>query len=85
MENPAQYSQLIKQKARSLDFLDCGIARAESLENDKERLKTWLEKGFHGNMDYMENHFGKRVDPRELVDGARSLIIVLQNYQTNQV
>ncbi len=85
MENPAQYSQLIKQKARELDFLDCGIARAETLENDKERLKAWLENGFHGEMGYMENHFEKRVDPRKLVDGARTLIIVLQNYHTDAI
>ena len=65
-----------------LDFLDCGIAHAELLEEDAPRLRTWLNNGFHGDMNYMENHFEKRVDPRLLVEGARSLVIVLQNYHT---
>jgi len=83
MGNPSQYSQLIKQKARELEFLDCGIAMAESLKEDGERLKSWLENGFHGEMGYMKNHFEKRVDPRKLVEGARSLVVVLQNYHTD--
>ena len=83
MENPAQLSLLIKRKAGELDFLDCGIALAETLESDSERLKSWLENGFHGSMDYMENHFEKRIDPRKLVDAARSIIVVLQNYHTD--
>jgi epoxyqueuosine reductase len=33
-------------------------------------------------MHYMQNHFEKRVDPRLLVKGARSVIVVLQNYYT---
>jgi epoxyqueuosine reductase len=84
MDKPALYSQQIKQKALELDFLDCGIARADYLEKDADRLKTWLDNGYHGKMGYMENHFEKRTDPRKLVEGARSLIIVLQNYHTNQ-
>ncbi len=84
MDKTTPNSQLIKQKALELDFLDCGIARAETLTEDAPRLKSWLENGFHGEMDYMENHFDKRVDPRKLVEGARSLIVVLQNYHTVQ-
>ncbi len=83
MENPVRNSLKIKKKARELGFLDCGIARAESLEEEAARLRTWLDNGFHGEMGYMENHFEKRTDPRKLVGGARSLIIVLQNYHTD--
>ena len=82
MDTPAQNSLQIKKRAIELDFLDCGIARAEFLEDDALRLKNWLDNGFHGEMGYMENHFDKRVDPRQLVEGARSVIVVLQNYQT---
>jgi len=60
----------------------CGIARAEFLEEEAPRLETWLNKGMHGEMRYMENHFDKRLDPRLLVDGARSVISLGLNYYT---
>lgn len=73
-------SQLIKQKAVELGFEDCGISKAEFLPEDAQRLKEWLSKGMHGEMQYMENHFEKRVDPEKLVEGAKSVISVILNY-----
>ena len=52
----------------------CGIAKAEFLEEEAPRLEAWLNKSMHGEMQYMENHFDKRLDPRLLVDDARSVI-----------
>lgn len=43
-------------------------------------MEAWLKNGMHGEMHYMENHFDKRLDPRLLVDGAKSVISVLYNY-----
>ena len=82
MPNPSEYSQKIKEKALELGFLRAGIARAEFLGEDARRLRDWLDRGHHGSMGYMENHFEKRVDPRKLVEGARSVVLVLQNYYT---
>ena len=84
MDNPALNSQRIKRKALELGFLDCGITRAEFLEKDAGRLKDWLGKGYHGEMGYMANHIEKRRDPRKLVEGARSVIVVLRNYHTTE-
>ncbi len=84
MENPAENSHKIKEKALELGFLDAGIARADYLADDAPRLRDWLDKGYQGSMAYMENHFEKRVDPRKLVEGARSVVVVLQNYFTRE-
>ena len=84
MENLSGNSRKIKDKARELGFLQAGIARADHLKEDAPRLGEWLDKGCHGSMRYMENYFGKRVDPRELVEGARSIVVVLQNYFTGE-
>ncbi len=84
MIQPTHKSLRIKEKARELGFLDCGIARAGYLDRDAARLQSWLARGYHGEMGYMENHFEKRTDPRRLVEGARSLVVVLQNYHTNE-
>lgn len=80
MKETARYSRLIKFEARKLGFLKCGIARADRLYEEEPRLKSYLDKGFHGKMAYMENHFSKRVDPRLLVEGAKSVIVLAYNY-----
>lgn len=58
----------------------CGVSRAEFLEEEAPRLEQWLEANMHGNMRYMENHFDKRLDPRLLVDGAKSVVSLALNY-----
>jgi len=74
------YSQFIKKEAKRLGFLDCGIAKAEFLEEEAPRLEEWLKNGFQGKMQYLENHFDKRLDPRLLVDDAKSVISLSFNY-----
>ena len=74
------HTLFIKQLAKELGFDHCGIAKAVQLDEDARRLEDWLNKGMHGNMQYMENHFDKRIDPRKLVDGAQSVITLLFNY-----
>lgn len=62
----------------------CGIAKAGILEEEAPRLEKWLTNHMHGEMHYMENHFDKRLDPRLLVDGARSVISLGLNYYTEK-
>jgi epoxyqueuosine reductase len=75
---------LVKQKAIELGFSYCGIAKAEVLNEDARRLEAWLNQNMHGKMQYMENHFDLRIDPRKLVPGAKSVITILQNYYPAQ-
>ena len=81
--NKQAYSDMIKTEAQNLGFMFCGIAKAEFLEQEAPRLEDWLKKGMHGEMQYMENHFDKRLDPRLLVDGAKSVISLGLNYYTD--
>jgi len=74
------YSRLIKQEAKRLGFDSCGISKATFLEEEATHLEQWLKNGFHGKMKYMENYFDKRLDPRLLVDGAKSVISLSFNY-----
>lgn len=78
--NAAEHTRLVKSFATRLGFDYCGIAKAVRLDEDARRLEQWLNKGFHGQMGYMENHFDLRVDPTRLVPGARSVITLLLNY-----
>ena len=74
------HTKWIKEATRELGCDYCGIARAEPLDEDARRLERWLNKGMHGSMQYMANHFDLRVDPCKLVPGARSVITLLLNY-----
>jgi epoxyqueuosine reductase len=84
LKTPSENSLKIREKALELGFLQAGIARADHLAEDAGRLRDWLRIGYHGSMGYMANHFEKRVDPRKLVAGARSIVVVLQNYYTRE-
>ena len=81
--NSSRYSQLIKDEAIRLGFLSCGISKAEFLEEEAPRLTKWLNQNHHGEMKYMENYFDKRLDPRLLVDDAKSVISLALNYYTD--
>lgn len=80
-----QLTGQLKQKALELGFEQVAIARAEELTEEAKRLEDWLNKGYHGQMQYMENHFDKRIDPRKLVEGAKSVVCLLFNYFPTQV
>jgi epoxyqueuosine reductase len=82
--NLQAYSKLIKKEAKNLGFIFCGIAKAGFLEEEAPRLEKWLKQNMQGEMHYMENHFDKRLDPRLLVDGAKSVISLGLNYYTEQ-
>lgn len=80
----ASISQFIRQKSRDLGFDFCGISKAEFLDEEAPRLEQWLKENKHGEMRYMENYFDKRLDPRLLVDNAKSVVSLLYNYFPNQ-
>ncbi len=73
-------TKLIKTEAQRLGFLSCGISKAGFLEEEAPRLEKWLNQNMHGEMQYMENHFDKRLDPTKLVPGAKSVMSLLLNY-----
>lgn len=75
-----EISQYIKHQAIEIGFDACGIAKAEPLPDDAIHLQNWLHAGFHAGMNYMENNFEKRTDPSKLVEGSKSVVVVLLNY-----
>lgn len=74
---------LIKREAKRIGFDACGISKAEPLDEEARILEAWLNQNLHGKMSYMANHFDKRIDPRLLVDNAKSVISFSYNYYTD--
>jgi epoxyqueuosine reductase len=79
-----QYKHFISTKAKELGFFHIGFSKADFLEEEAPRLENWLDQNYHGEMAYMANHFDKRLDPRLLVDDAKTVISLLFNYYTNE-
>ncbi|MDD4108932.1 MAG: tRNA epoxyqueuosine(34) reductase QueG [Prolixibacteraceae bacterium] len=77
-------SEKIKNQAKILGFTECAIIAADSLKEEQERFRYWIESGMHGEMNYMSRNMEKRLDPGLLLENAKSIIIVLLNYFTNR-
>ena len=80
MKHLETYSNLIKTEAKRLGFESCGIAKAQFLEEEASNLENWLKNGYQGNMTYLENYFDIRLNPKLLVDQAKSVISLSFNY-----
>ncbi|WP_282179633.1 tRNA epoxyqueuosine(34) reductase QueG [Maribacter stanieri] len=84
MDIKSKWTNSIKAEAKRLGFLSCGISKSDFLEEEAPRLEKWLNKNMNGEMSYMANHFDKRLDPRLLVEGSKSVISLLLNYYTEE-
>ena len=77
----SKLSHKIKAEALRLGFSACGIARAEPVdEATAAGFREWLRGGHHATMQYMENYEDKRLNPRLLMPGVKSIICVALNY-----
>lgn len=74
------HAAIVKQIAQRLGFMACGISKADFLAEEAPRLEAWLTQNYHGEMGYMARNFDKRLDPRKLVPGAKSVVSLLYNY-----
>ena len=73
-------SSQIRSKAAELGFDACGMAPVCEVDVEmRTHFTTWLSKGRQGKMQYMENHMEKRLDPKLLVPGAKSVICLAMN------
>ena len=70
----------IKKTAEELGFSQCGISKADFLEEEAPKLENWLFQNKNAGMGWMENHFDKRLDPRKLVPDSKSVVSLLFNY-----
>ena len=73
----------IKDKARDLGFDLCGIAPADSFP-ELAFLREWLQRGYAGTMEWMARSADRRADVRQVVPGARSVIVTGTLYNTDR-
>ena len=85
MSQKTKHTNLIKAEALRLGFTSIGISKSDFLEDEAPRLEKWLKEGYQGDMYYLENNFDKRLDPRLLVEGSKSVISLSYNYYPKDI
>lgn len=80
LDSSENLSARIKDKAISIGFDSCGIAPVHFLQKEDDRIRSWVESGYHAGMSYLERNSDKRSNPGLLVEKSRSVIVVLINY-----
>ena len=78
-QDPAELKAWIKAQALELGFSDCVIAKPDA-QAELARLQEYLDRGYHGDMKFLEENLEKRANPALLVPGTRSIICVRMDY-----
>ncbi len=65
----------VKRQAARLGFALCGVCEARPSDH-ADFFRGWLDEGRHGDMQWLAENVEVRLDPRKLVEGARSIICV---------
>ena len=77
--NRIDLTHRVKALARDLGFAPVGITTADP-PGHWEAYRSWVDKGYAGEMGYLQRNLDRRADPRQLVAGARSIVCVGLNY-----
>jgi len=78
--NKSSFTKALKSKAAELGFVSAGVTRSDVSSQQSERLQLWLERGNHGELEWMENRKEQRGHPQVLWEGARSVIALGMSY-----
>lgn len=80
---PDQRTEHIKSYARRIGLDRCGIAKALPIGRG-DYVRDFLARGYGGSMDYLSRYLSTRLDPRELLEGARSVVVVALSYKQDE-
>src|SRR5687767_3497533 len=69
----------IRQYALELGFDDCQFTTADR-PNHARDFQQWLDEKRHGEMDYLQRNAGKRMNPLEVLPGAKSILALAVSY-----
>ena len=79
--NSRYLTEKIKAEAKNLGFYACGIAKAEAVDSiTADNYRRWIAEEHHASMHYLADNIDKRLDPRLLMDGVKSIICVALSY-----
>jgi len=83
-ETPKALRENIRYIARQVGFDDCRVARAGEAAH-ADVFRQWVADGKYGDMEWLARNLDRRCDPREVVEGARSVLVLALNYLPKEV
>lgn len=78
--DPTALNQYFTSKVLELGFSDYAFMPVSTDVKDLDRLQTWIEKKYHGPLEYMEQTASLRRDITSRLPGAKTVCILVQNY-----
>ena len=75
----AKVNAQIQQRARELGFDACRITTADRPDH-ADQFTRWLDDGRHGEMAWLQRNSGKRLDPQQVLSGAKSILCLAVSY-----
>ena len=72
--------EAIVKIAKEVGFSSCSFARLEKNSEGARLFGEWLQKGFAGEMHYLERGQEKRRDPSLVLENAKSVIVLAWDY-----
>src|SRR4051812_1075546 len=75
--------EAVRQRARELGFDDCHFTTAAPPDHAAE-FQNWLAENQHGEMNYLQRNAHKRVNPQEVLAGAKSIVVLAASYHLKE-
>ncbi|MCC6816499.1 MAG: tRNA epoxyqueuosine(34) reductase QueG [Saprospiraceae bacterium] len=74
----------LREITNRLGFQSVGVSPVYQLDEEAKKLELWLSKDYQGEMSFLERYFDLRTDPRKLLPGCKSIIVLSMNYYQAQ-
>lgn len=78
-------SEMVRRLASDVGFDLCGVTSGDPDETGTRQYRRWIECDMHGEMSYLARDLPRRTDPRAVLPGVRSLIMLGVNYYDGEV
>jgi epoxyqueuosine reductase len=77
---PSEVKAALAREAQALGFTSIGVTDPDAIGNAGVHFREFLEAGSHGDMDWLAQHPERRMHPRVLWPGVRSIVMLGFNY-----
>jgi epoxyqueuosine reductase len=77
--SPEELKRTLSERALTLGFAECRVAVAKPAAH-REAFARWVKDGAYGDMAWMARDPDRRSDPRQVLEGAQSVIVLAMNY-----
>jgi epoxyqueuosine reductase len=69
----------LHQRTKEMGFAAFGIAKVGK-STESAQLLSWMERGFHGEMDWFERNLETRLNAEKLLPGSKSILCFADSY-----